>query len=261
MSRYHLTDGIVIRRYELPNGDAIVTLFGEAGKWRGKVKKGKRLGGNLGRLSLFHDVSVQHYLRSDDDLSIITQVQLNGALPGLSHPAVYPYAHVLAELLDKLSVDVHLGEDMYAYLASGLRGLSEHNDPEAVALVYAWKLLQQAGLSPRLARCALCGDAEVGERFDIGAGGMSCPRCDSGLRLSPALIADLQALHSRTVRQMLDRELPERSEHWTLLQRYLSFHVAELKSLGVARRLSAETVGDADALSLTVTASTESSAL
>ena len=147
--RYQVREGIVIRRTTMPNGDVVATLFGDEGKWRGIARKGKLVGGNVGRLSLFHDVTVQFYRRREDDLAVLTQVQLNGALPRLSDPSVYPFAHVLSELTDKLTVDVHVGESMYSYLASGLRGLNQHPEPEAVAIVYAWKLIQQAGLAPR----------------------------------------------------------------------------------------------------------------
>lgn len=238
--RYQVSDGIVIRRYELPNGDLIATLYGEAGKWRGRAKKGKRLGGNLGKLSLFHDVTVQHYRRGEDDLSTITQVQLNGALPKLSDPAVYAYAHLLAELLDKLTADAHLGEDMYSYFASGLRGLSQHDDPDAVALVYAWKLLQQAGLSPRVSSCALCGAGEVGTKFDVAAGGLTCTTCDTGMSLPLDAVQDLQRIHTQTVRQMLELPLSERALHWNLLHRYTAYHIGDLRSLGSVRQLSLE---------------------
>jgi len=238
--RYQVSNGIVIRRYELPNGDLIATLYGENGKWRGMAKKGKRLGGNLGKLSLFHDVTVQHYRRGEDDLSIITQVQLNGALPKLSDPAVYAYAHLLAELLDKLTADAHMGEDMYSYFASGLRGLSQHSDPDAVAMVYTWKLLQQAGLSPRVSSCALCNANEVSTKFDVTAGGLTCASCNAGINLTLDTVHDLQNIHTQTVRQVLEAPLSERALHWNLLNRYMSYHIGDLRSLGSVRQLSLE---------------------
>ena len=241
-TRYHVNEGIVIRRHALPSGDVIVTLFSEVGKWRGKAKQGKRLGGNLGKLSLFHDVTVQHYRRGDDDLSLITQVQLNGALPRLSDPAVYPYAHVLAELLDKLTVDVHEGEDMYSYFASGLRGLNQHSDPEVVALVYAWRLLHQAGLSPRVTRCAACGADTVGTTFDVASGGLTCETCQLGITLPEEVVGDLVTLFTGTVRRALGASLVNRHLHWTLLHRYTAFHVGDLRSLGSLHRLGTEAV-------------------
>ena len=235
MSRYQVTEGIVIRRKALPKGDVVVTLFGERGKLQALTRKAKRLGGNPGKLSLFHDVSVQTYRKGEDDLSIITQVQLNGALPGLSRPEAYGYAHVLAELVDKLSVDVHVGGQMYNYLASGLRGLSASQDPEAVGLVYAWKLLSQAGLAPRVTRCAVCGSADLGERFDSAAGGLTCVSCNVGMRLSPDVIEELQRILTSTVREGLEPPPTDRTLHWAILSRYTTYHIAELKSLGALR--------------------------
>lgn len=236
-TRYTVREGIVLRRSELPSGDVVVTLLSESGKWRAVARKGKLVGGNLGKLSLFHDVTVQQYGRpgrSEDDLALITQVQLNGALPRLSDPSIYPYAHVLAELTDKLSVDVQPEGSLYHLFAGALRGLSRHPDPEAVALVMGWRLLAQGGLAPRLARCARCGGPLEGASdglFDVAAGGLSCAACGSGFRLEAAVLGDLLALHQRSVREVLERPLAARRAHWTLLTRYLTFHVGELKSL------------------------------
>src|SRR5690606_24786935 len=74
--RYTVTDGIVIRRLPMPSGDLIVTLISEHGKWRAVARKGRLPGGNLGKLSLFHDVTVQYYRRKEEDLALLTQVQL-----------------------------------------------------------------------------------------------------------------------------------------------------------------------------------------
>lgn len=231
VKRYVVKDGIVIRRLELPSGDVVVTLLGEDGKWRGVARKGRLLGGNPGKLSLFHDVSVQYYRKRDEDLALITQVQLGGALTKLSHPDIYPYAHLLAELADKLTVDVQPSEGIYGYLTSGLRGLSQHDDPEAVALVMCWKLLAQAGLAPRMTRCARCGSAANGQKFDVAAGGMTCPSCDSGMVLSEQTIGELSSFLLATVRQALEKPILERATHWALLSRYLAFHVGQLSSL------------------------------
>jgi DNA repair protein RecO (recombination protein O) len=239
VNRYRVAQGIVLRRQALPSGDVVVTLLTESGKWRAVARKGKLVGGNLGRLSLFHEVTVQYYRRSEDDLALLTQVQLSGALSRLSAPSVYPYAHVLAELVDKLTVDVHLGEQVYSYLASGLRGLAQHPDPEAVTLAYAWKLLAQAGLAPRMQRCVHCDRADSLERFDAAAGGVSCSSCAVGIKLSPDAIGELERLTLGTIRRALEQPLAEREVHWRLLTRYVLYHVAELQSLARLRELTA----------------------
>lgn len=230
--RYQTTEGIVIRRHEMTSGDVIVTLLSHHGKWRAKARKGKKLGGNLGKLSLFHDVTVQYYKKADEDIVLLTQVQLNGALPKLSQPHIYPYAHILAELVDALSVDQHCDEQIYAYFASSLRGLSQHPDAEAIAIIYAWKLLQQAGFYPRLGRCA-CGKTSMSFKFDVVAGGMSCQDCNTGITLTQAIIDDLYFILQTSLKQAVDKPLQARNLHWTLLHRYISYHIQELQSLSI----------------------------
>lgn len=231
MRRYTVTDGIVIRRLPLPSGDLIVTLISEHGKWRAIARKGKLPGGNLGKLSLFHDVTVQYYRRKEEDLALLTQVQLNGALPRLSDPGVYPYANLLAELVDSLTVDVHLGESLHELLASGLRGLNQHHTPEHVGLIYAWRLLGVAGLSPLLDRCQTCGSRDDLVYFDAAAGGLSCAGCATGTYLGPEVVEELRQLIARTARAALEQPPQDRDLHWRLLARYVTYHVAELHSL------------------------------
>ncbi|UCH27836.1 MAG: DNA repair protein RecO [Trueperaceae bacterium] len=229
--RYRVRDGIIIRRNALPNGDIVATILGEKGKWHGIARKGKIPGGNLGRLSLFHDVTIQYYRRGEEALALITQVQLNGALSRLSQPDVYPYAHILAELADALSVEVEPGGQIYDYLASGLRGLNQHRDTELVALAYAWKLTAQAGLAPQVATCTHCKTTSQLAFFDIAGGGLGCQQCRVGLPLLERQAAEVQQLVRGSVRTTLDMRLPDRALHWRILHRYLAYHVRPLKSL------------------------------
>ncbi len=234
MKRYKLIEGIIIRRKAMTNGDVVVTLLSPDSKFYGVAVKGKLLGGNIGKLSLFHDVNLQYYKRSEESLMFITQVELNGALPRLVKPEIYPYAHILAELTDKLTPDTHSGES-YEYLTSSLRGLDQHADPEKVAIIFSWKLLGQAGLAPRLNRCTCCGkklvEKDFYSTFDVSAGGLSCQECDRGIKLSAQTINELIALQQKTVRQVLELDFTERNKHWLLLKRYIAYHVGEVKSL------------------------------
>ena len=157
MRRTQVRDALVLRRSPLPSGDVVATLLSPGGTWRAIVRKGRLPGGNLARLSLFHDVTVQFWRRGDDDLALITQVQLNGALAGLARPEAYAFAHLLAELADVLTVQHPVDERFYTMVASGLRGLHAHDDPEAVGLAYAWRLLGLAGIAPDVGACGRCG--------------------------------------------------------------------------------------------------------
>lgn len=233
-SRYTTSGGIVLRRQSQPNGDALVTLLSRSGKWRALARSGRSSAGNAGRLSLFNDVSVQFYRRREQDLPIITQVTLNGMLPGLSEPGLYPLAHYLAELCDALTVEVDYGEPLYDYLASGLRGLCRSADPDKVALVYAWGMLRVAGLAPRVSSCGSCGAAAPLTRLDIPAGSLSCADCQTGRPLTELAARELQQLMSSSVRAALDLELHDRAGHWRLLNHYLDFHVRRLRSSEVS---------------------------
>lgn len=234
-ARYQIGHGIVLRRKTLPSGDVVITLLSEQGKWRGIARKGKLPGGNLGRLSLFHDVTVQFYRKREEDLALLTQVRLNGALARLADPAVYPLAHILAELADSLTVDVNIGEPLYQYLASGLRGLDQHPDPERVALLYAWRLLQQAGLAPHSRNCAGCGSDAVLQAVDVSAGALLCGSCGTeqagAIWVGAESGAELRGLLTAPMREALKLDLCDRPRHWSVLSRYLSFHVGELRSL------------------------------
>lgn len=224
-SRYRVRDGIVVRRTPLPSGDVVVTLLSADGKWRAVARKGRLPGGNPGRLSLFHDVTVQVYQRRDDDLAVVSQVRLNGALARLSDPSVYPYAHLLAELADRLAVDVHEGEPLHAWLASGLRGLDVDRDPERVALVHAWMLLRVAGLGPDPGPP----EGQGGQRFDHIEGRIA--RDGEGLALSDEVARSLRLLVAGRARDALADPLFDRPQQWRLLTRYVSWHVEDLRSL------------------------------
>lgn len=225
----------------------MVTLLSDHGKWRAVARKGRLPGGNIGKLSLFHDVSVQYYRKRDDDLALLTQVQLNGALPRLAQPQVYPYANLLAELVDALSVDVHHGERLYEHLASGLRGLNQHHDPEHVGLLYAWRLLGLAGLAPRTDRCMQCGrepGAKPGSELlalDVAAGGLACGDCAAGIPLGLSGAAELTTLVSAPLRSALSCPPRERRLQWQVLGYYLAFHVGELHSLASLEPGSSDT--------------------
>lgn len=229
-SRYTTTSGIVLRRRSQPSGDALVTLLSPSGKWTALARAGKTSAGVAGRLSLWADVNVQHYRRREDDLPLITQVTLNGMLPRLSEPELYPLAHYLAELCDALTVDVHYGEPLYEYLTSALRGLCQSPDPEKVTLVYSWGMLRSAGLAPAMSRCGVCSRAAEPAVLDFRSGHALCPDCSPVRSQGQASLAELAQLTGTSLRQAMELPLSDRTEHWRLLNSYLDHHVTRLRS-------------------------------
>jgi DNA repair protein RecO (recombination protein O) len=230
--RYQVHDALVLRRVPLPSGDVVVTLLSEHGKWRAVARKGRLPGGNLARLSLFHDVTVQAYRRRDDDLAVLTQVRLNGALPALARPDVYPYAHVLADLTDAMTVDVHVGERLLAVVTSGLRGVARHDDPDAVALAYAWHLIALAGLAPRSGPCDRCGG--VATVLAVPAGALRCADCadsERDLVLGELATAELDRLLRAPLRAAVAAPPSDRARAWRALLAYTREHVGEVRAL------------------------------
>lgn len=232
MPRYQVSDGLVLRRTPLPNGDVVLTILSDHGTWRAIARKGRLPGGNQARASLFHDVTVQVYRRRDDDLAILTQVRLNGALPGLTRPDVYPFAHVLADLTDALTVDVHVGERLLRVVTSALRGLVQHHDPEAVALTYVWHLLRLAGLAPRPGPCDVCGaSANV---LAVSAGALRCDVHGDHVRdvwLGPSGAAELDALLRRGLREAIDDPPTDRVPLWRATLAFAREHVGDVRAL------------------------------
>ncbi len=270
MPRYTVSDALVLRRSPLPSGDVVLTLLSEHGKWRAVARKGRLPGGNLARLSLFHDVTVQAYRRRDDDLAVLTQVRLNGALSGLTRPEAYPYAHVLAELTDALTVDTHVGERLLAVVASGLRGIGSHDDPEAVALAYAWHVLELAGLAPQVGAAA-ARPTTVGDSPSATAGPaparaeamdtVAAPVCDRCGALATRLAVDAGRMrcddhgdHVRDVwlgedgarslalavrgplRAAVLAPPEDRKRAWRALQAYVREHVSEVRAVTALAR-------------------------
>ena len=235
MRRHQVRDALVLRRHPLPSGDVVATLLSPDGKWRAVARKGRLPGGNLARLSLFHDVTVQFWRRRDDDLALITQVQLNGALSGLTRPEAYPYAHLLAELVDAVTVEQAPGERGYALLASGLRGLHAHADPEAVALAYAWRLLGVAGMAPEVRSCAACGAAP--SRLQVVEGTARCGDCatsgpdEATLFLGVEAMRELDGLVRGPLGEAVRRPPTDRPRHWRALRSFVRWHVGALRSL------------------------------
>lgn len=240
MPRYSVSDALVLRRSPLPSGDVVVTLLSEHGKWRAVARKGRLPGGNLARLSLFHDVTVQAYRRRDDDLAVLTQVRLNGALSGLTRPEAYPYAHVLAELADALTVDTHVGERLLAVVTSGLRGVGAFEDPEAVALAYAWHLLALAGLAPHLGlgdaldtpTCQRCSASAT--HLAVAAGVVRCAaHADHArdVRVEEAGVRSLAHAVRGPLRTAVLEPPGDRANAWRALHAYVREHVGEVRAL------------------------------
>ena len=102
---------------------------------------------------------------------------------------------------------------------------------EAQAVTAAWSLVAALGFAPDLERCIRCarapGDDEE-TRFDYTAGGILCTVCGAGIgvALPPHARAALASMSAGSVVH-LDRYVA----YWTLLDRFLTYHVTDGRSL------------------------------
>ncbi len=108
---------------------------------------------------------------------------------------------------------------------------SDPADVEANAVTAAWTLVGALGFAPELERCIRCGREPADDeatRFDYAAGGVLCEACGggTGVALPPHGRAALAAMGRGEI-VSLDRY----GAYWTLLDRFLTYHVTEGRSL------------------------------
>ena len=236
-SRYRTRSGIVLKRHVTPAGDVILELLTPEGKLRGVARGGVK-GSRSPRLNLFQHLTVQTYEKPGNDLATISEIVLEGALPGLSSPDVYPFAHFLCELAGKLyQEEDFVGQAGFELFTGGLRGLVHHEDPDRITLLIAWKLLALHGMYPRVSSCIETGDFENLTHFDAGQAGVTSTRVGRGLNIGEDAIEELGNIARGTVREVLEEQLSQsaRAGLWLALEAYLGVHVSILQAWGAVK--------------------------
>ena len=221
-----------MRRHVTPKGDVLLTVLTPEGKVRVAARSGAS-GPRSPKLNLFQHITFQTYERPGQDMATLTQVSLEGALPGLSRPDCYPYAHLLAELVDKLwQTNDRVGEAAFKLISGAFRGLVRHDDPDRVALTFSWKILAASGLFPRLGACVHTGKTEALTRFDALEGGAVSKDVPRGLDVGEDTLLELALIGGSTVREALEDPMDPRVREmlWLSLEAYTRAHVADLRT-------------------------------
>ena len=179
-------------------------------------------------------MGLQVYSRPGDELAVIQQANLEGALPRLALPERHAYAHLLAELADLLFQEgeaEEYGAQAFDLFAGALRGIAHHPDPDWVALVMSYKLLALAGFPPKTRVCARCGAADP-QHPDPFGGELLCGRCSHQRALSPSSLEFLRNVVRRSVRENMDWPVPaeDRRPLWQGLERFVGVQVGRVKS-------------------------------
>jgi DNA repair protein RecO (recombination protein O) len=239
-SRVYQATAIVIRRQDLGEADRLVTvLTREHGKRRlvskGARRPSSRQGGHLEPFAVAR-VSIARA----KTLDIVTQAETLESFPELrEREAAIAAAGVCAELIDSLLLDEEAQPGVFDLLQAALDLLSHGHQPERVALIFQFRLLQELGYRPELQRCLACErPLEPGGNAFVMDGGVLCPSCaasvpgslpigdpalkflrliDRGeieralrLQISPAVIQETERLIVEYTQRIIGRDLRAR---------------------------------------------------
>ncbi len=184
--------GIVLRTYKLGEADRIVVFVTRGhGKVRAVAKGVRKTKSRFGsRLEPGSHVALQLY--EGRELDIVTQAEsvdhFRAIRDDLDRLAG---AQVMLEATDQVSQEREPDARLYQLLLGALRTLAGSGSALVVP-AFLLKLLAADGVQPLVEVCASCGEDTLLVAFDLGAGGLLCRSCRSGIAVSPDAVALLQ---------------------------------------------------------------------
>jgi DNA repair protein RecO (recombination protein O) len=198
---------LVLRTTDWSESSRIATLWTrEFGKVRALAKGGRRLRSNFeSALDLLTLCSIVFLRKSSGSLDLLTEAQVVRRFPRLRGDLAALYAaYYVAELLADWTEDYDPHPPLFDEALAALEALGgppagAAEEPGPRVARFEMVLLRELGYSPVLEACALCAGALAGQRlaFSAAAGGMLCPRCQTGRRERRPLSADAwQALRA-----------------------------------------------------------------
>jgi DNA repair protein RecO (recombination protein O) len=173
--------GIVLRTYKLGEADRIVVFVTRGhGKVRAVAKGVRKTKSRFGsRLEPGSHVALQLY--EGRELDIVTQAEsvdhFRAIRDDLDRLAG---AQVMLEATDQVSQEREPDARLYQLLLGALRTLAGTGGA-LVAPAFLLKLLSADGVRPLVEQCASCGEDTPLVAFDLGAGGLLCGSCRSGI--------------------------------------------------------------------------------
>jgi DNA repair protein RecO (recombination protein O) len=184
--------GIVLRTYKLGEADRIVVFVTRGhGKVRAVAKGVRKTKSRFGsRLEPGSHVALQLY--EGRELDIVTQAEsvdhFRAIRDDLDRLAG---AQVMLEATDQVSQEREPDARLYQLLLGALRTLAGSGSALVVP-AFLLKLLAADGVQPLVEVCASCGEDTPLVAFDLGAGGLLCRSCRSGIAVSPDAVTLLQ---------------------------------------------------------------------
>lgn len=241
MPSYHLR-ALVLRKTKLGEADLILSLLAEDGRQVRAVAKGARKPKSRFGARVEPYTVLDALLHTGRTLDILAEAEIERSYEGVrSDLDRSACAAVVADLLDKISVEGQTEEQLFGLALATLDALEtdETGDLLAVTLAFLVKAMAMQGYRPELTACASCAsDATGGSSFSLAAGGVLCPRCGgldaTALRIScevrDALAAMLQSKMADVPALGVEGEVQR--EALALLRAFVTYHVpARLKAL------------------------------
>lgn len=192
---------------------------------RGALRARSRFGGVL---EPFTEGTAILQLKEGRELQTLTGFELTRAHRRLSTELLrLSGASLLSEIVLRTASE-EAQPLLHARIGSALDRLEDApaETLQSVILAEAWALVGLLGFEPELLACVRCAEALAGDAdgaFDYGAGGVRCTACapgGAGPRLPARARLDLLRLCAGE-----PVPLPETAGHWTLLARFLDYHV------------------------------------
>ena len=87
------------------------------------------------------------------------------------------YGAYIVELVDKLTDEHHPNPFLFEILLQTLQYMNEGIDLDILTFIFEMKMLQVAGIQPKLDGCVNCHQTEGNFAFSIREGGFLCHRC------------------------------------------------------------------------------------
>ncbi|MGB3242797.1 MAG: DNA repair protein RecO [Candidatus Omnitrophota bacterium] len=174
-------EGIILRKFYLRETSYILVVFTkEFGKIRGVVKGARdpypQFAGNF---EIFARCQLLFYKKKKSAMDLITRCEaLDFFLPVRKDIERLTYANYFIELIDVVTGDHDVNEELYAALLESLKLLATEASAKRVSRIFELKLLKAIGLTPNLEACTGCGSPVSGNfYFSLKDGGIKCTAC------------------------------------------------------------------------------------
>lgn len=172
------SEGIVIRTMDYGETNKIVTLFTrDSGKIALFARGAKKTRSRLSSVTQLFTYG-QFFFFLGKGMGTLRQGESIETFRGLQSDLFRTaYASYIAELLDKLSEDRSPNPFLFELLFQTLHYMDEELDPEVLTFIFETKMLDVAGIRPKLDGCMNCKRTQGPFVFSVREGGLLCGQC------------------------------------------------------------------------------------